>query len=54
MFSPAIGDILFKATIMAQRGGASEIGLDTLLAALVSRDELGLVLGYCPRATLGS
>ena len=34
MFSPATGDVLFKATILAQEAGASEIGIDILLSAI--------------------
>ena len=34
MFSPSTGDVFFKATHLAQRSGASEIGIDILLAAL--------------------
>ena len=34
MFPPCLGDIFFKATVLAQQSGASEINIDILLAAL--------------------
>lgn len=34
MFPPCLGDLFFKATVLAQQSGASEINIDTLLAAL--------------------
>jgi hypothetical protein len=34
MFPPGLGDVLFKATLLAQQSQASEIGIDALLAAL--------------------
>jgi hypothetical protein len=34
MFPPSLGDVLFKATFLAQRSGAPEINIDILLAAL--------------------
>jgi hypothetical protein len=34
MFPPCLGDVFFKATVLAQQSGASEINIDILLAAL--------------------
>jgi hypothetical protein len=34
VFPPLIADVIFRATLLAQHSGASEIGIDTLLAAL--------------------
>jgi hypothetical protein len=34
MFSPSIGDVVFKAMLLAQGSGASEIGIDILLTAI--------------------
>jgi hypothetical protein len=34
MFPPCFGDVFFKATVLAQQSGASEINIDILLAAL--------------------
>ena len=34
MFPPCLGDVFFKATVLAQQSGTSEINIDILLAAL--------------------
>jgi hypothetical protein len=34
MFPPCLGDVFFKATVLAQQSRASEINIDILLAAL--------------------
>ncbi len=34
MVSPSIGDVFFRATVIAHESGASEIGIETLLAAI--------------------
>ena len=34
MFPPCLGDVFFKATVLAQQSGDSEIDIDILLAAL--------------------
>jgi hypothetical protein len=34
MFPPCLGDVFFKATVLAQQSGASDINIDILLAAL--------------------
>ena len=40
MFPPCLGDLFFKATVLAQQSGASEINIDILLAALdASQDD---------------
>jgi hypothetical protein len=36
MFGPLTGEVFFKATLLAQKAGLSEIGIDSLLAALDS------------------
>jgi hypothetical protein len=33
MFPPCLGDVFFKATVLAQQSGASEINIDILLGA---------------------
>ncbi len=34
MFSPSTGEVFFRATLLAHESGLSEIGIDTLLAAI--------------------
>ena len=38
MFPPCLGDVFFKATVLAQQSGALEINIDFLLAALEASD----------------
>jgi hypothetical protein len=46
MFPPCLGDVFFRATVLAQQSGASEIDIDILLTAL-DAPEVEIPMMYC-------